>query len=112
MPKLQKEAAEAANLEFHQWKQHPVTKDFFAFLAEQINNKAKDWAEGQFNGSDLHSFVAQNATAQGAVTVMRDLVTLEFKDIYEIEGENDGEQQQQERHPPYRGSGPYLPGRN
>ena len=113
MPRLQPEAEEAARLKWNRWRQDEVTQDFFNFLVSKVNSKAADWAEGMFNGSDLHSFVAQNATAQGAVTVMKEMLNLEFSDVYQIEGqENDGEQQQQERDSSHRGSRAYLPRRD
>jgi hypothetical protein len=94
---------------WHQWKQEEITRDLFQLIIERINQKAADWADGRFNGSDLHSFVAENASAQGAVIVLKDLLELDFTDVYQIEGGNDGASEQ-ERDTPNRGSSPYRPG--
>ena len=111
MIEIPKAAEESFRLRWNQWRQDEVTKEFMSHLAEQVNKKAKMWADGQLNGSDMHSFLIEHASAQGSVVVMQDIINLEFSDLYQIQEQEDGEQQQ-ERDSSNRRSSPYLPGGN
>lgn len=112
MPRIEKRDETNQRLKWNEWRQQEVSKDLFNFLTEKVNEKAVQWADGHFNGNDLHSFVAQHAAAQGAVEVLRELLSLAFEDIYQIEGEESDRADQQERNSPNWGSRPYLPRRD
>ena len=105
MIEIPKQLEENQRLKWNAWKEQEVTKDFFQMLENRLGSTFNEWAAERFNGNDLHSFVAQNAKAQGGTQVIQEMLNLDFTDIYLVRSAEN----EQERDTPNRGPGPYRP---
>lgn len=77
---LQRELVES---EWGEWKQHPVTKAFFAYITLKREEGKERWADGNFTQPDAHGTVQQNSASIGTVKAFKDLLELNFEGINE-----------------------------
>lgn len=55
-------------VEFNDWKLHPVTKEFFKFLERERRERMTIWSKGGFNGDSIETTGLRN-TEQVSVLI-------------------------------------------
>lgn len=63
--------------EFHQWRAHPVTSLLFNFLDSRREELKEMWASGNFSAPSLDEMAIRNAAAQGASSILSDILNLD-----------------------------------
>lgn len=64
-------------VEFKEWKQHPVTKELFKYLQDKREELKEMWANGNFSGPSIEEMAIRSAGAQGAASVLEEILTLD-----------------------------------
>ena len=81
-----REAVETARVEeFHQWLEHPVTEQLFRYLEKKRDELKEAWATGAFAAPTIEEMAIRNAAAQGAASVLEEVLTLDVTSFSEEE---------------------------
>jgi hypothetical protein len=71
--------------EFRRWQEDPVTEHLFKYLRGKKEDLKELWATGALTYPTMEETVIQNAAAQGAVSVLDQILTLEPSFLSEVE---------------------------
>lgn len=67
--------------DFDAWKDHPITKDFFAWVEEQRETLKEQWAGGAFTGPSIEETTIRNSAATGAASAYDAVLELDFDQL-------------------------------
>lgn len=70
-------------IEFDEWKSHPVTRRFFNQLRKQQTILMQQWAAGQFTDISRYGAATLNARAIGEYKILDRLLETDVSDLYE-----------------------------
>ena len=70
--------------EYEAWRHLPATRKFLRFLEEYREHLMELWAEGRFQRDLPESYVLQDSDAVARAQIYKDLVELQFEDIYKF----------------------------
>lgn len=62
---------------FRAWQDHPVTALLFKYLEDKREDIKELWAHGSFNMATPYRSTIENASAQGACTLIDEILTLD-----------------------------------
>ena len=74
-------------LEWQEWVQNPVTKEFFEFLNRSREKIKEEWALSIYTGASDVETLQRNAAAIGQVNLLKELVEIEFERLEESKDE-------------------------
>lgn len=71
------------------WKEHPVTRDFFAWIESKREGLKEHWARGSFTGPSFEETQLKNVAATGATSAYEEVLEVDLEqlngDLYEPE---------------------------
>lgn len=70
--------------EFNEWRSHPITTQLFQYLKEKRLALMELWATGGIAGPTIEETAIRNAAAQGAVSVLEEIGTLDVNSFSEV----------------------------
>lgn len=78
--------------EWQEWLQVPQTSEFFTYLKNKREVIKEEWAQALYVGDVDYETIQRNAAAIGQVTLLTDLLRLEYEELEEmkIEGKQVG----------------------
>lgn len=82
--KAQEVVGKFQQVEFTEWKDHPVTRDFFKYLTSKKQELMDTWATGGLTGPSIEETVIRNAAAQGATSMIEEILTLDNDSLNEV----------------------------
>jgi hypothetical protein len=71
-------------VEFREWQQHPVTIRLFQYLRDRREDLKELWAGGGLSGPTIEETVIRNAAAQGATSILEDILSIENGSLNEV----------------------------
>lgn len=69
--------------EWKEWKQHPVTSEFFKAMSNRVEDIKTQWANGHFTAESVEGTKQLNANALGKVDILLDLMETSYEGIVE-----------------------------
>jgi hypothetical protein len=66
---------------FKEWKSHPVTDLLLRWANEKKETLKEQWASGGFMGPSFDECVVRNAAAQGAISILDDLLNISYEEF-------------------------------
>ena len=70
--------------QFQEWREHPITKQLFAYFADKRNELMELWASGGLAAPTVEECALRNAAAQGAASVLYDVLSLDSDSFSEV----------------------------
>jgi hypothetical protein len=83
--KVQEAVETFQEVEYNEWRDHPVTRQLFTYLKEKREELKELWATGGLAGPTLEEMAIKNAAAQGATSVLDDILSIDV-DTFKEEG--------------------------
>lgn len=65
--------------EWDLWKHNEITKEFFGFLASEVERAKNEWSEGQHN--------ERNLEAVSAVKAFKSIIAIDYNDVMGVDDE-------------------------
>lgn len=69
--------------EWREWKLHPVTVEWFKFLASEKSKVKEEWANSIFVGDSIDLTIQRNAHALGQIDMLKRLEEATVEEIEE-----------------------------
>lgn len=70
--------------QFQGWLDHPTTKLLWVFLRKRREELKEQWASGFFAGPSFDEMSIRNAAAQGAASVLEEILTVDEVQLGEV----------------------------
>lgn len=77
----------ARSQELAEWQDHPVTRLFLEWVKTQREELKELWADGNFTAAFDIEMMAKNASATGAASIYKKILTLEVDDLWRDDNE-------------------------
>lgn len=81
MSKAQEEMSKVEEHLFQEWKDHPVTALLLKWVSEKREELKDQWARGAFMGPTFNECAVRNAAAQGAASILDDLLNISYEEF-------------------------------
>jgi len=71
------------NNEWIEWKNHPVTNEWFDYISRLREKVKEEWANGTYTGTYDSETLQRNSAAIGQASLLMALVDVDFEEIEE-----------------------------